>query len=378
MGIPLSFNDCNAGPCEAADPGEAPQAREAALVIDFEKDDVAIIIPDEPLKALNQRGEPQDTQAAAAGRLQMLVEKAGGRRVPIVKAGEMPTSGVRIFVGHGPHLESRVAPPTAPEGISISRQGDDLFIVGEIAPKGTNNWPVAVDRGLTHAVDIFAERVLDFRFFFSSLRDPALFEIGTVIPEIKMLTIGSSLPIEEAPVFQHRMSHGRNLDYIGLQTGSSLNFECNHTHDVAAWKTLYGKQHPELFVQRPDGSRNWKHLDYAEPLVLEKALEHLDAFFKTGKNTGFARTPTAKYIPATPTDDYAWPGSASAAARKLVKPADHGALRSFSRRTRRAVKCRGLPGCRRKHFPSGEWQNFRVSDSERAKPTAVCASDSTQ
>lgn len=299
---------------------DAPQTRETPLTLDFEKDGIAIIVPDEPLKALNNRGEPQDTQADAAGRLQMLIEKATGHCVPIVKAGEMPGSGVRIFVGYGPHLKGRITPPAAPEGIAISRQGDDLFIVGEISPKGTNNWPDAVDRGLPPAVEIFAERVLDFRFFFSSLRDPALFEIGTVIPQIKTLTIGSGLPIEEAPAFQHRMSHGRNLDYIGLQTGSSLNFECNHTHDVAAWKTLYGKEHPELFVQRPDGSRNWKHLDYAEPLVLQKELEHLDAFFKTGKNTGFARTPTAKYITATPTDDYAWPGSASAAARKLVKP----------------------------------------------------------
>lgn len=298
----------------------AGEPADPSLEIRLEKDPVAIVIPDEPIKLLNACGEPQDTQESAAGRLQMLMEKASGRNVPIVKAADAPPSGVRIFVGYGPHLKDRLTPSAAPEGVGISRQGKDLFLLGEIAPAGTNNWPDAVDRGLMHAVEIFAERVMGYRFLFSSLRTPAQFELGTVIPEISTLSVGPGLPIDEAPAFQHRMSHGRNLDYIGLQTGSSLSFVCNHTHDVAAWKSLYGNEHPELFAQRSDGSRNWKHLDYAEPLVLEKELEHLDTFFKTGRNTGFARTPTAKYILAAATDDYAWPGSSSEAARKLVKP----------------------------------------------------------
>lgn len=290
---------------------------------DFTADgQIAIVVPGHPLKALDTRGIPTRSQTDAARLLQMLIERASGIRLSVVQAGASTSATSKIFVGFGPHLKGRVAPPNQPGGIKITEDRGDLFLLGEIAAAGTNNWPDPVDRGVQYAVERFAEEVMGYRFLFSNPDNPPKwYEIGTVIPKLNKLTIKTGLNIEEAPAFQHRTTHGGYLNYIGLQTGGSVAFNANHTHDVPVWKELYGDEHPELFVAVGSGHRNWKHLDYAEPLVLQKELEHLESYFRTGENTGFARPPTSRYILAVPTDTYAWPGTHSEAAKALLRPA---------------------------------------------------------
>ena len=206
----------------------------------------------------------------------------------------------------------------------LERDGD-LFLLGEMTQPGVNNWPGPADRGVMHAVETFAERVMGYRFLYSPLDDPELFELGTAIPALDKLVIEPGLRIEEAPTFQHRVPNyhprcpiaGRYPTGMGLRSGSAPAFNCNHSYHVAEWARMYAEEHPELFIPRvPEGAeeldeaqvaamgaqRHLNFLDYTEPLVLEKRLEHLQTFFDGRGAPGFYRSPTLKYIMEEPPD----------------------------------------------------------------------------
>jgi len=85
--------------------------------------EMEIVIPASPAKALNHQSEPVETQEDAAKVLQMLLRRATGRDIRIVKAGETNPRSQKLFVGFGPHLEGRVSPPSKPEAVKIGRAG---------------------------------------------------------------------------------------------------------------------------------------------------------------------------------------------------------------------------------------------------------------
>ena len=153
-----------------------------------------------------------------------------------------------IYVGYGPHLEGRCEPPARPEGLKILERDGDVFLLGEIAPAGVNNWPGAADRGVMHAVETFAERVMGYRFLYSPPNDPELFELGTAIPALDTLAIEPGLRIEEAPRFEHRLPCGTAT--LGLRSGSAPAFNCNHSYYVEAWAAMYAEKHPEIFIPK--------------------------------------------------------------------------------------------------------------------------------
>ncbi len=281
--------------------------------------DFALVVPDQPLSVPGGDGlfQADLTQVAAAERLRMLIGRATGVWPRIVPAARTPKSGRRIYVGYGPHLEGRCEPPARPEGLKILERDGDVFLLGEIAPAGVNNWPGPADRGVMHAVETFAERVMGYRFLCSPPNDPELFELGTAIPELDTLAIEPGLRIEEAPAFQHRVLCGTPT--LGRRSGSAPAFNCNHSYYVEAWAAMYAEKHPEMFIPRvPDAAakmddaqvaamgsqRHLNFLDYTEPLVLEKRLEHLQTFFAGKGAPGFYRVPTLKYIMEEPPD---WP-----------------------------------------------------------------------
>ncbi len=296
--------------------GENTSKEQAAEAISIVIPDKAVNIPHE--WANNYSGavvRPDLTQRLAAERLQMLISRATGEYAPIVTATKMPKTGLRIFVGYGKHLEGRISPPTKPEGLKIAEKNGNLFLLGEIAKQRTNNWPVAMDRGVMHAVETFAEEVMGYRFMHSTLKDSKIFELGTAIPKLKKLEIKPGLLIEDAPVFNTRLCSTGSGPIIGLRSGSSSNFSCNHSYSSPTWYKAYSKKHPEMFVplaiKKQDthaaamgAQKPSKFLDYTAPLVLKKRLEHLQSFFKSGKGGGFfyGRVPTHNYIMEEPPD----------------------------------------------------------------------------
>ncbi len=275
-----------------------------------------IVVADEPLALLDAAGRPRLTQRDAAVRLADLLQRAGGSGFEVVSLSDAPTEPPRIFVGDGPHVaQLGVEPLIEPEGVRIVVRDGDLYLLGEVVPAGTNNWAASVDRGTMHAVEIFLERVVGYRFYFSSVRDQAMFELGTVVPELDALTLPDDLDISDAPAFRYRVAHGTpGGSVIGYRAGQSEAFLANHTHH--GWDRLYGGTHPEYFLLKADGTRDFRFLDYAEPGVLERELEHLATYFETGKPIGMLRPPTARYIAVEPDDNY--PDSHSAAAQAVL------------------------------------------------------------
>ncbi len=280
-----------------------------------------IVIPDKVLQMQDSNGRIRMTQMDAAKRMQFLIEKATGELLPIYHASEAPKEGSVIYVGYGDHLVDRVDLPVEPEGYTVISSEDDLILVGTIAPAGTNNRAAPADLGLMHAVEAYAQEVMGYRFLLSSIEmDPDMFELGTVIPRMDLFSIPSDVHLQGHPVFAHRVPHGLPRGFMGLKTGSSRDFNINHVHDVPKWKRLYAKEHPELFVLNEDGTRNLEFLDYAEPLVLEKELEHLEKYFQSNGeiNIGMLRPPNTQYIFAEPSDHYK--DSYSEAALALREP----------------------------------------------------------
>ena len=311
---------------------------------------MTIVIPDQPVAILraystdylNKPLSTNLTQRLAAERLQMLIARALGTTPAIVPAASAPKAGMRIFVGYGPHLAGRVEPPDRPEALKIMEKEGDLFLLGEIAAAGVNNWPVPADRGVMHAVETFAEQVMGYRFLHSPPDDPAMFELGTVIPRLETLPVASGLLIEDAPVYKTRLLSTRGR-LIGLRGCSSQNFQCNHSYGMAAWSHAYGKDHPEMFLpkteQAPGGVREaamlQQHdlgfLDYTEPKVLEARLKHLEGWFDRRECGDFfaGRTPNDTYIMEEVPDRVAGVYQYNERSRALWNP-DHGRWAPFS------------------------------------------------
>ena len=318
----------------AADAEGKPLAGEASKT-----GEVTLVVSDEPAYIPNAAGlfDKRLTQSSAAERLAMLIERAAGIRPRIMPAAQTPQSGTRLFVGYGPHLEGKVTLPVKPEGLKIQEREGDLYLLGEVAPKGTNNWPGPVDRGLMHAVETYAEQVLGYRFLFSTTDDEKTFDLGTVIPKIAKLTIPPGLLIEEAPVFQHRVASTRPRNLMGLRSGSAPAFFCNHSYGMPWWSAAYGKTHPEMFLPKTpkkdagadaaakamESQPNLSFLDYTEPLVLEKRLEQIRQFLEKGKAGGFYYNPTIKYLVEETPDTAAPTVQYNERSRALFDPKHH-------------------------------------------------------
>ena len=286
--------------------------------------DCVIVIPDQPLHIPRRYStdnlvrplSDELNQRVAAERLQMLIKRACGQDCAIVKASEKPENKKCIYVGYGEHLRDVITAPNRVEGVKIAEIGGELYILGEIAPAGTNNRPAAVDRGIMHAVEIFAEEVMGYRFLISTINDEAMFALGTVIPKATCLSVPRGLLLEDAPGFQHRLISAVPSPLIGLRACSSINFSCNHSYGMAAWAREYAEKYPQMFIPKAggktqndeDAARNAQvdlsFLDYTEPLVLEKRLEHLEAWFERREKAEFfaGRTPSDTYIIEEPPD----------------------------------------------------------------------------
>ncbi len=323
---------------------------------------IVLIVPDKPAAVPNANGmyREGDTQITAAERLAKLIAlSTGSPPPPIVAASKAQSAGIRIFVGYGPHLQGRAAPPSEPEAFEISESNGDLLVLGEIAPAGENFVPVPMDRGLMHAVETLAEEVMGFRFVFSvadffvekdrdgkPLPESAvkaradLFRLGTAIPEPRPFEVPGNLRIASAPAFSHR-THGsdpRNL--MGLRSGSGPAFHANHSYDVNWWSRAFGATFPGAFVppggaqqsgaeQAITAERRKIFLDYTDPLVLEERIRQIGKLRAKEKAGGFHYTPTEKYIIEEPNDIAAPSLEYNERARALWNP-KHGQWGAFS------------------------------------------------
>ena len=283
----------------------------------------SIVVADEPAAMLDHLGRPRLTQRDAAELLQDMIERATGAKLPIVSVPQVqPGDDPLIVVGQNAISESAgLKAPEDPEGFRIVAFDRGVALLGKIAETGTNNWQMPVDRGTMHAVEHFLENQVGYRFYFSSLDDDQMFELGTIIPELETLSVPNDLDESQSPAFKYRIPHslpgGRRV--IGHRQGQANAFVANHSH--AGWDRLYGETNPEYFVLRKDGTRDMRFLDYSVPGVLDREIEHLTGFFERGERKGMGRIPSARYIQVEPEDNY--PDSHSESAQAMLDHDGH-------------------------------------------------------
>lgn len=239
----------------------------------------------------------------AAQELQSFIEKATGARLDIVPASKASDRGNLILVGRSKVTQQfNLQPPTRPEAFRIVAFPRGLAILGEVAPRGTNNIDQEKDRGSLFGVYEFLERVVGYRFYFHNESEP---ELGMVVPALKDLTIPADFALERAPDFAHRRAAFSTWENPTAwmrvtREGAGTGFHCNHTDEQ--WGAAYRQAHPEYFLLHKDGTRDEQHLCYSEPAVLKQRLQKIAAFYETGDGTGGGISPGPKYIPFCPKD----------------------------------------------------------------------------
>ncbi len=250
------------------------------------------------------------TAAQAAEELQQWLEKASGAQLPIVPASQVPAQGTLILVGRSALTEQfDVQPPTASEGVLVKSFPRGVAVIGEIAPAGTNNVEHEYDRGTMHAVYEFLESCLDYRFYFAVRQDGPLGtwdavdgdeDFGICMPAGPTLSIETPVEIETAPVFPHRTVGGGWELSRAWRVGRGTMFYSEHTH--TGWKYKFSEEHPEYFLLNEDGTRNFDHLCYSEPGVLQQELANIEEFYEAGEYKSWHH-PSAKYIHVEPNDN---------------------------------------------------------------------------
>ena len=250
------------------------------------------------------------TAGQAAEELQHWLWKAGGTQLQIVRASTAPAAGALLLVGRSALSEELgLKPPTDSEGVLIKSFPRGVAILGEVAPGGTNDVEHEHDRGTMHAVYEFLERCLGFRFYFAVRKDGPLGiwkavdgdeDFGVCLPAGPTLAVETPVEIRTAPVFPHRTVGGGWEQRSAWRVGRGTMFYAEHTH--TGWKYKFRQDHPEYFLLKADGTRNFEHLCYSEPGVLKQELANIEEFYETGEYKSWHH-PSAKYIHVEPNDN---------------------------------------------------------------------------
>ena len=276
-----------------------PASAQVALARDG-RPAATIVVPDPGRDVPDGRDLPAATARTAAEELRKYIARASGAELSIVTASQAPAEGTLVLVGRSALTERLgFATPTEHGGVRIRTFPRGLAILGEIAPEGTNNNPYPEDRGTLNATYRFLETYVGYRFYFRRGPDS---ELGMVAPRRSTITVG---PIDDdsAPFFGYRQIvpySGTGNWKAATRSGNATGFSCNHTH--SGWGGRYGESHPEYFSLTADGSRELRFLCYSNAEVLQRELEHTDAYYRTGRRFGGA--PGAKYIPVEPDDNW--------------------------------------------------------------------------
>ncbi len=272
-----------------------------ALVADGEAKAV-LVVADEPLPALSgTKARPDHSQRDLAVELQEWLRKTSDVTLPIVSASEANSGITQILVGRSARTEALgLRTPKASEGVHIRSFDGGVALLGEVSKIEALGNGQLYDRGLQHAVRMFLERYLGYRFYFRHAVDGNE-DFGVVIPDGDRLSVPAEIDFETAPAFSYRRTAKAGFDSWAFPGNPEQRVEVYHPD--SSWKWRYKKSHPEYFLQRKDGSRDFRYLDYSEPGVVEQRMQNLEAFEAGRRDEYPGRSPNAVFIPVAPEDN---------------------------------------------------------------------------
>jgi hypothetical protein len=292
--------------CLVALMGTALGAAPVTLVKDG-KPAATIVIADEPVAI--PVGKPP-TVAYAAEELQRFIEKATGARLEIVPAAQAPSDGTLLLVGRSTlSQQHRLALPTKPEGLRIVAFPRGVAILGEVKPAGGGNISHELDRGTLHGVYEFLERIVGYRFFIHTAKEP---DLGIVTPVVRTLTVPADYKLELAPDFPFRRCAfatwsdtpaWMRVTRQGTGSGSGSGFAgINHT-DAFFGRRFFG-DHPDwAAVKSADGTRDRYYPCYSQPGMVDARVQVTQDFYDgKGGWIGEHCHPGPKWIGFEPAD----------------------------------------------------------------------------
>lgn len=244
---------------------------------------IAVVVPKERYSA---------TLQGAVKDLQHFIKSATGAELPIVQGR---FHGTAIVVGE-PSLGGDRMPV---EGFAIRAEGDKVLIAGrdgEVAPH-------TMSYGTAWGIYDFLERFVGVRWYFPG-------DIGASVPQSRDLIVAPVL-VEDAPVFLKREIWPSGGPTVTPFTGTHhRRMRSNdawpvrlQVHSPTGWPAIYGKDRPECFERRSDGTRNFDMLCYGHPRTVETYLETLAAFYEKGDKAAWGgKPPIGNAITVSPND----------------------------------------------------------------------------
>ena len=272
------------------------------LTVTFVLSAFEIIIPDEPGKLVFP---PNDSYYYPASFLRSHIQKATGKKLPIVKESKASKDKRKIFIGNTKAAQ-KFNFKCKPEELILQPDGNNLIITGEITPEG-------IDRGTLFGVYEYLEREFGIRFLYADNPRWSKYGPGTVIPKKSEITFPKTT-LRSAPALRQREGGvGYYYQKIPVQKqwhpvlrfGSSLpRINANHTQNN--WYHLYSKTHPEYFAKNKNGKPKFNHrlfyrnyICLSSDAVLDRMMQSI-ADFDAGKPNAKApfaeRPPRGNYV----------------------------------------------------------------------------------
>ena len=208
----------------------------------------------------------------AAAEMTNYLSRVLGSAVPVSSA---PADGkVNVFLGESEWSRAEALDPTplVRDGFISAAKGNSIFLLGvddaRIDPRGCFTGRAGLlnfERATLNAVYDFLERYADVRFFFPG-------ELGTVVPRKESIVVPEGTRKVE-PAFTERYFGWWNTakdgwydksvtvqevtarHWLQLRYGSSRK-QCCHGQRHFHYVSRFGKEHPEWFCLRADGTRN--------------------------------------------------------------------------------------------------------------------------
>lgn len=308
-------------------PIEAISGQAPMVLVTAGEPRATIVIPDERGSEIVMNfGTPfkEDVREMAAKELANHVRRVTGATLPVVRSKDF-TGGPAVYLGESEASKKAgfAADPTLPlEGFTVEVRDGSAAILGldrtEYYVTGPNGERVREDlfdsNGTLFGVYDVLERWIGIRWYWPDE------ELGTIAPESRDLALPAvryaDWPLytyrtlwPEGPSTIHWPDAGPDprLHYKRWRYGLGDGFHVNHSYNF--WKDLFQETHPEYFLMRADGTREFVYYNgqicFSEPGVLRQEIENIRNYYEKGDRRPWGKWavwPHQSYIPVMPND----------------------------------------------------------------------------
>lgn len=281
-------------------------------------DSVALAVDGKPTSVIVIADEPSAAARRGAEDLRMWLEKMSGATVPVVAESKVAADNKAALILVGDTQRTRAL------GIEADKFDLEEFVVrtfpGVLVLAGDDKRPDGVVlAGTQLAVDAFAEDVLGIRVLWPG-------ELGQVVPAQSTIRV-SDLNIRQKPVLRERVlrnlktsrwvsGRGAELGWVPEAYGEFFaegelwfrfhrlggSFKGHFGHAFGSFWKRFGKEHPEWFALRRDGTRDWSARGGRALLCVSNP--ELQAQVAKDCIARFRRNPTLNVVSISPNDNH--------------------------------------------------------------------------